>query len=186
MPKSASLARGCRVGAVVRGHEDVAGLHIAVHDPAIVAVGERVGDGGADDGDLLAGERAVIHRLTQVVALNELEDEHRAAVLGRRGVEQRHEPGVVEGGEHRDLGLVPAHVVAVGELGLEDLESDASGELLVGGLVDGGHAAATDEPLDEVPLGDDAADALVRRLRLLLGLARLRGLIGLFYPRHGD
>ena len=52
MPKSASLARGGGVAAVVRGDEDVAGLDVAVDDAAIVAVGERVGDGGADDGDL--------------------------------------------------------------------------------------------------------------------------------------
>ena len=64
MPKSVTI------GAAGAGVEqDVVGLDVAVHDAALVRVGERVGDVAQDAARLVDGQRAVlVQALGEVVA----------------------------------------------------------------------------------------------------------------------
>ena len=142
------LARG--------GDEDVARLHVAVHDAVLVRERERRGDVGTDVGDLRRREQAVgPDHVAQGATVDVLHHDEGGAVL-LAPVEDADDVGLVQAG--RRLGLTPEpldeHRVAR-ELGREDLERDGAVELRVAGEVHVGHAAVRDLADDLVAVGED-------------------------------
>ena len=158
------------VGAALGVEQHVAGLDVAVHHPAAVHVGERVGERGAQRDDVDDRQRPRTDPLRQRVALDELHDEVGAAVLVADVVD-RHEPGVREPGEGEDLapvaGLLALLDVAdllrgVGGIargrvlrddragGVEHLDGHVAAEELVAGPEHVRGAAAADEVADRV------------------------------------
>ena len=128
MPKSSSF------GTPSGGHQDVAGLEVAVDDQ--VLVGEV--DGRADLPEEL---QALAHRQLPVVAvlvdrppLDVLHDEVGAAVLGGAAVEQLGDVRMVEVGEDLALGAEAADDLVGVHAAPDELDRDPLLELLVGPL----------------------------------------------------
>ncbi len=94
-----------QVGAAVTVEQDVAGLDVAVHDPAPVDVAEGVGQGGAERDHVAERQRAAADPLGEGVALDELHDEVGAPVVVADVVD-RDQPGVRERRERQDLAAV--------------------------------------------------------------------------------
>ncbi len=137
-------------------HQDVRGLHVAVHDAGLVRGCERVGGlaqqrcglvrrQGAVLPDQL-GERAsldVLHHQPVLGALvHEVEDRDHVRV-----VEPRREPGL-------PLGALEVGGADAGGHAAEALERDLPPEHLVGAEPDGAHATAADLAVDGVPACD--------------------------------
>ena len=98
----------------VAGEQDVAGLHVAMDDPADVGDAERAGDVEADPGGLGRFEAAGPPQPRgEVLAFDELHDQERLAVVGA-GLEAGDDVRVAEDGRgerlapeaHRDVGVL--------------------------------------------------------------------------------
>ena len=85
------LARG--------GEHDVAGLQVAMENAALVGAVERVGDRGAESGQVVERQRARVEPRLERAAGDVLHDQEVGAVLGVE-VEDGGDAGVGEAGEH--------------------------------------------------------------------------------------
>ena len=166
MPKSASL-----VVPVSLGHQQVAGLHVAVHHAGAVGVVEAVAGVAHDPHRLVhvepllvaqhVGARGAVHVLhDDVVAV-------RFGVLAR--VEHLHHVGVLEprGGQR----LAPEardEVLVLGQVLGQQLDRHRPLQHRVGGQEHGGHAARAQAAVERVAAGD-----LGRRGHQLVVLRRL-------------
>ncbi len=134
-----------------RLEEHVRGLHVAVHDAALVDHVERLRDVGEHVGGIRGPERAEAQGLAQVAPLDELHHEELAA--GRpvvRGVVEPHEGAMREAREQGRLGPAPLGVVdALRGLG-EHLHRDGAPEREVDAPVDARHSAAADEAVEAI------------------------------------
>ena len=88
-------------------------LEVAVHDPAAVHVGQRVGQPRTEARTSSGSSGPPIQPLGQGRALHEVRHDERAAVL-YPAVVQRDEPGVVQRRERPHLALLAAAVVRRG------------------------------------------------------------------------
>ena len=89
--------------ATVAAAQDVGRGHVAVHHPAFVHVGERVGDLRTQPCHLRGRDRAAFGQARgQRWALDQLEHDEGVAVL-LAGVVHLHETGVVQRRQHPDL-----------------------------------------------------------------------------------
>ena len=137
-------------------HEDVAGLHVAVHDAVAMGEAERGGDLGGHvrrpgGGQLLLGPQDV----GQGPAVHVLHhDEVRAALLPP--VVDGDDVGVGQVGGGLRLPAEAGHEAGVGgELGEEHLDRHPPLQQTVARQVDVGHAAATETGLDLVAVVED-------------------------------
>ena len=151
--------------------QDVPRLDVAVHHPARVGVGQRVGH--------LAGERQGIgdrkrpsrsQSLAQRLALDVGHDVVEQAV-GLAGIVQRKDVRVGEPGGDLDLAEEPLGAERPGELGAEDLYGNRAMMAGIGCKVDGGHAPAPDLTFERVASGEDSAGANQNALHALLSWA---------------
>ena len=141
------------------GHEDVAGLDVAMDEASVV----RGADGARRLGDEARGsprrERAAPpDDGGEVLALDQLHDDERPDRVGAEVV-HRDDARMVQ--RRRGLGLVPEALDEVGVgavLGPEDLDRDVALELVVAGPVDGRHAALSEQLDQPVPASEDGAD----------------------------
>lgn len=84
--------------------------------------------------------------------------------------------GVGEAGDGPGLTLEAADDVGVvGEVGADHLEGDVAPEGVLSGPIDGAHAAATDQPGDDLAPSHDLADEGVRLACRRCGLKTFRG-----------
>ena len=96
--------------------------------------------------------------LAEVLAAEQLHHEVRAAVVAAR-VEHRDDVRALDGAHRARLAREPRDDVLVGrELRVDELDRDALAEPDVLGLVDGAHAAMTDETAEDVATRDRLAD----------------------------
>ncbi len=140
------------LGLAVRGHEDVAGLEIAMDDVVVVRVLDGVEDAQTEPEAFDRVQPVLVGIQVDRHALDVLHHEVRQPFGRGPAVE---EPGDVRMTERReDLALVPeppddqrgVHAAA------DHLERDAMLELVVGTArqVDGAHAAAAETPFDRI------------------------------------
>ncbi len=151
--------------------EEVGGLDVAVHEPAVVGVVQRLGDLASDERRL--GGRQVgttIEEGAQRPAAQQL-DHHERETVVLPPVVDGHDVGVVQRGGELRLGLEAAHEPGVvAEPGLEDLDGDAASEPDVVGQVDPPARARADrrqQPIagDEHPADEVGNRALGHRLQ---------------------
>jgi hypothetical protein len=148
------------LGVHAAGHEDVGGLHVAMHDALAVRVGERVGDAAHHLGRLdRAGAHALQQQVAQVLALQALHGDVDAGV-GRAGVEHGDDVRVRQPGGR--AGLVQEQRVerlAGSRVGvdMQGLERDGARQQRIPGRVDGAEAALAEDGLERVAA--DVADA---------------------------
>ena len=109
-------------------------------------------------------ERAVLVEAgPQGGAADQLHDDGLDALVPERVVDG-HDRRVGEAGRGDGLGSEPAHERAVGgEVGVEDLDRDPSGQDLVGGLPHLGHAAGRDAAGEPIPTGEEATREVASR-----------------------
>jgi len=143
--------------AAVLREKDVLRLDVAVDDPARVRGGEDVEQAVGDLHRLLDGHAAAEATRARVggLALEELHDEERGAVLGLVVVEHAHDARMVHG--VRDVPFAReagADVAQHRELRVQHLERDAA-PVAVGRRIHGAHAADAEEAID-LPLPADA------------------------------
>ena len=124
---------------------DVLRLDVAVDDAARVGVVEGFAEVGADLADLAVGEDVLGGQAGERVALDQLGDEQRVAVLLPHLV-QGHDARVVEAGGR--LGLAHDALPGLAPL-LDRLHRHGALEPAVPGLVDHAEAAAADAALDQ-------------------------------------
>ena len=140
--------------------EDVVGLHVAVHDAALVGVGEGVHHGHEHAQRLHGGERsAVVDALLEVFALQVLlDDEERVAVLDE--VEHPDDVGVLDArGGAGLLREASRDALARGVLGQQHLERHLARGVDVDALVHRAHAAGADVPQHPVLASPEEAPA---------------------------
>ena len=139
-----------------RRDEDVAGLHVAVHDAVAVGEAEGGGDVGADVGGAVGVQRALgAEDLRQGAPVDVLHDDEVGAV-GLAPVVDADDVGVVEVGGRRGLPPEALHEGGVGgELGEQDLHGDGPVEQLVAGEEHLGHAAAAEPAVQLVAAVED-------------------------------
>ncbi len=155
-------ARNSEVGhfhAPVGIQHDVAGLHIAVDDPAVVCRIERSCDLGNQAGGLARRERAVAaEERGEILAVDQLHHEVRALVVDAEVVD-RHDAGVAERRSSVSLLAKSRDEVGVApEFPVEDLDGDIAAELAVGGAVDRGHAALAQQLDEAIPPTEHVAE----------------------------
>ena len=158
-------ARNAEVGQLhlaVGRHQDVGGLHVAVHDPGAVRGGQCAGDLGEDRRGVVGAEPAApADQLGQVGALDVLHHQPLVALpvdglLDQ--VEDRDDVGVVELGGQLGLALGAPRVGSDPAGSDADLlQGDRTPEDLVAAAPDGAHAAAADLGLERVPASDHPA-----------------------------
>ena len=138
MPKSSSFT------SPGRGHQDVGGLQVAVHDQVAVRVGDRLAHLREQRQALLERRAVLGAEGGDRPALHELHDHVGAAVGGDAAVVQARDARVLEARQDLALGLEALELRA--RLELQQLDGDALLEAAVGalGLVHLAHAAAAD------------------------------------------
>ena len=140
----------------VRGEQDVAGLHVAVDDPAEVRHTERPGDVEPDAHRLHRSEpTAALEPRREVLAVDEVHHEVWLVLVSTR-VEAGHDVRVPQ--DRRRERLAPESVGEVGvtaDVGTEQLHGDRTFESKVHRLVDRRHAAPADDPAELVAVADD-------------------------------
>ncbi len=142
---------------------DILGLDVAVDHALAVRVAQRGGDFPRDAQSLgerqprLAGEPA-----PQRLSLNVRHDVVEKSV-GRAGVDQGEDAGVIQPGCDRDLALETLELDARGEMRMENLDGDRTAVLQVPGQIDGRHAAAADLPLQVIPVAERGLQAILHR-----------------------
>ena len=147
------LRRGLRVqelgdpeiqhlGRPVRGHEDVAGLQIAMHNEVLM----RVLDGPAHDPEqlqaLVAGQAATVAILVNRDPVDVLHHQVGQAPVGCAAVEEPNDVGMIERCQGLPLVPKPAYHVFAGQVRQHDFDCDSLTVLVVGsnGSIDGRHA----------------------------------------------
>ncbi len=138
--------------------QDVGRLDVAVDDPPLVGIGQRLGHlaGEADrlvDRQLPLALEAGRERLALDHRHHVVED----AALGARIV-HRQDVGVAEPRRDLDLAQEPLGAEGLGQLGAHHLDRHLAVVLEVLGQVHRGHAALAQHPLDPVALGQRPAD----------------------------
>ena len=167
-----------------RRHEDVGGLDVAMHQPALVRGVERAGHLADHRHGTERLEAAVLgdHR-AQVGSLDVAHrDEQQAVDLAR--LVERDDVRVVDGGREARLAVeTGAERLVLHELGSEHLQRDLAPEAQVLGPVHDTHAAAADDGLDAVAR-QLRADAQVSRHLVAVIPARGRQSRVLALRRH--
>jgi hypothetical protein len=140
------------LGRTVRAHDDVLGLHVAVHDVLGVRGVERAGDLVEPAQLVVEGAAAVADLLAQRLALHQLHHDVRPelCVLGdvveRDGVRVRQPSVRARFAQHPRLGLVGGVAIE------EDLHRDVPVEPGVAGAVDAPHAPLAQQARDLEPI----------------------------------
>ncbi|KZE92045.1 hypothetical protein AVP42_02901 [Agromyces sp. NDB4Y10] len=153
----------------VLADQDVARLHVAVHDAPAVRGGECRADLGADARGLLRREGAVLlQQRRQRRRLDELHDDARLALV-LDDVEHRHGVRMVQAGAdprlaHGPLGGDLAFLVGELRLGAQQLQGDGALEALVPRVPDDAHAAAADQLHEAIAVGDQGGRRVHRGL----------------------
>ena len=130
--------------AAVAGEEEVLGLQIAVHDPALVRDGEGARDLERPLPGLARRERARAQALAQGLPLEQLGDDVGRAVVGSE-IEHRDDAGVVELPGGAGLLLEAADPLRIErDVAVQDLDRDVAAEARVAGAVDLAHAPRAD------------------------------------------
>ena len=152
------LGQPVAVAAAV-GDDHVAGLDVAVHDPAPVRVGERVAQRDADAQDVAVRQGAVGHEVAERAPADELGDEVDGVVVAARLVE-RDDPGVrqARGG----LGLALGARADRGVVDGDALDRDGALEALVVREPDDAEAARPQPAHEPVAAEDELAVAIAR------------------------
>ena len=140
------------------GADDVRRLHVAMHDPPRVGVGEGVAQRGADPQHVAVGQRAVVLELRECPTSDELRDEHPAVVVAS-GLVQRHDRRVAQpcGGHGLARGALAGLVARALGVHRHALDRDVTVEVLVVGLVHDAHAAAAQSADQAVAAEDELA-----------------------------
>ena len=155
MPKSITLGTGLPS---CESDQDVGGLDVAVDDPLLVGVLDRLADADEQLQPLGGGELVPVAVVGDGDAVDQLHDEVGPAGVGGAGVEHLGDVRVVHQGQGLSLGLEAGdHLVGI-HTGLDDLQGHSSpdGTLLLG-HVDDAHAPFAD--LSQELVGADAARA---------------------------
>ena len=141
------------------GEEDVVRLDVAMHDAALVRVGERLGD-VAQDVDR-GGDRHGPVREPRAQRLP-LDERHRVVrqPVDVAGGDDGDDVRLLERRGELDLALEPLGRDRRGELGGEHLHDDLSAEPVLGGDEDARHPAAAELALDRVGAAERVLDAL--------------------------
>ena len=149
--------------AVVERHQHVRRLDVAVDDPLLMGVLDRLADGDEQLQPLLRREVIAVAVLGDRHALDQLHHEVRAAGVGGAGVEDAGDVGVVHHRQGLAFGLEAGDDLPRVHARLDDLERHlASDRLLLLGHEDGAHAALADL-LEELVRADHRAGFLVER-----------------------
>jgi hypothetical protein len=135
--------------------EEVGRLDVAVHDAAAVGLGERVGHLPRQAEHVVERQGPPLQALVQILALEPLHGEERAALGGEAVAEVAHDAGVVELGEDPRLALEPARVIER-ELP-EQLDGRWAPALAVEAAIDGAHGPDAGDALDDESSCDDVA-----------------------------
>ena len=145
------------LGLAGAGHEDVGGLDVAVDDPLGVGRVEPVDDLDGQVQQPLHPHRAALDEVLERLALEQLHDDERLALV-LPDLVNRADVGVVERGRRAGLAKEAVERGAVaGGLGRQELQGDGPAEDAVVGPVDDAHAAAT-ELLDDPVVRNFPAD----------------------------
>ena len=136
--------------------QDVAGLHVAVHEAGLVGVVERRRDARADVAGQLGAEALLgVEQLPQALAVDELHHHGLAPVLFEHVV-HRDDVRVVQAGGGDGLAAEALGDDGVGgEVRLEPFHRHLAVEREVGGQPHLGHATLGELPLQLVSVGDD-------------------------------
>ena len=172
------------LGHPVGRDQDVARLQVAVDHRVLVGELDRAADLAEEPqprGDIQPTAVAI---LVDPLAVDVLHHEVRPAVLGRPGVEQPGDVGMLaERGLDVDLGVEPSHDRVAVHPALDQLDGDLLPEVLdPGGQVDAPHAPAAD-PRRELIRPDPAPDHRVGLARC--DRPRVQGNISLVPGGHG-
>jgi len=139
------------------GDEDVRRLDVPVDDPAHVRRVERVGDLDRELEQRLGAHRAGGDPCGQRLALEELHDEERPAVL-LVDVEDAADVRMGQRGCRTGLPLQPLERLGVvREVLRQELQGDVPAEAQVLGLIDDAHSASPD-PFEDAVVGDGFPD----------------------------
>jgi len=139
--------------------EDVRGLHIAVHDPPAVGVGQRAGQRDPDLHDVAVGQAPGLKQPPEGGPAHQLRDEVRALVVDRRFV-QGHDPRMAESRGGPRLAL---EATADNPLGRKHLDRDVALQSLVAGVPDCPEPARSKAAVQAIPVQDDRAPSASRR-----------------------
>jgi hypothetical protein len=149
------------------GEEEVAGLEIAVDDPAGVGGAEGGGDAGGEGDGLAHGEGLALEAGLEVLAVEPLHGQVELA-RGRLAVgDVADDAGVRELREQLDLALEPRGAVPV-RVG-DDLDRHGLVRGAIAGAEDLAHAAGSDRLLDLEPLTQQSPEPHRRALIILRG-----------------
>jgi hypothetical protein len=153
----------------VAREQDVAGLDVAMHDPADVCDTERTSDVEADASRLLRRQSTrPAESSGQVLAFDELHDQEWLSVISA-GLETCHDVRVAQDCGRQCLAPEPHRDVGVGDdLAAEQLDRNSPVEPGVDRAMDGGHPTDADDLAQPVALADQPA--LVRRGRRRVAL----------------
>jgi hypothetical protein len=134
-------------------HDHVLRLDVAVDDPALAGVGQRVGERQADPQHVAVRQRSRRGQAVECLAGDQLRDEvARLAVLA--GVEDGHDPGMVE--PRRGQRLAARALVGAATTG-DDLDGDVPAQALVTSREDSPEPAGPQPPAEPVAAEHEAA-----------------------------
>ena len=152
--------------AVVQRHQHVRRLDVAVNDPLLMGVLDRLADRDEQLEPFAGRELVAVAVLGDRDALDQLHDEVGPAGVGRAGVEDLGDVGVVHQRQGLPLGLEAGdHLVGV-HARLDDLEGDLAADgLLLLGHEDDAHAAFADLLQQLVGADERAGDQSERAVR---------------------
>jgi hypothetical protein len=145
---------------LIRREEEVVELDVPVNDALGMGRGEHI-EQLVDESEQLFTRQAVqpAGTLGEVLALEQLHDQERAAVLGDVAVADFDDAGMLEAVDRLGLELEPgAELLRAGDLGVEDLDRLAPPDLVLGN-VNGSHPADAHEPLERPLALQDLPDA---------------------------
>ena len=159
-PKSITLGTGLPS---YRRDQDVGGLDVAVDDPLLVGVLDRLADGDEELQPLAGRQPGLVAVIRDRDALHQLHDEVGTAGVGGAGVEDPGDVGVIHHRQRLPLGLEPGDDLGVVHARLDELERDpATDRPLLLGHVDDAEAPLADR-LEDLVRSDPRAEHLDRR-----------------------
>jgi len=140
--------------------QNVFGLDVAMDDSVSVGVVQRARHLRRNPDGFVHGELFLAVELTtEGLAIHV--GHHVVEEFARRsGIEERQEVGVLQTGCNADLCEEPLCAEDCGQLRSEDLEGHLAMMLEVLSLIDRGHSAATELPLDHVTVGEGGAESV--------------------------